>query len=254
MGERQLLGCRDQDRSVAERLVDAADLHAGWRVLDVATGDGNAAIAAARRGCEASAIDYVPGLVERGRLRAGVEGLDVTLLEGDAEALAFPDASFDAVTSVFGVMFAANQPRAAAELLRVMPARRHDCSRELDAHRIYRRDVPDDGRARPSPAGAPSPFRWGTEEGLTELLGDGVSSLDVQEQTYTFRFTSAEEFVELLPHLVRTDAQGLRQPRSPRASRRSSRDLVDLARRHDRGPEGSLAVDATYLEAIAIRS
>src|SRR5262245_62678737 len=82
--------------SIAERLVDAADLHAGWRVLDVATGDGNAAIAAARHGAEVVGIDYVPGLVERGRLRAGIEGLDITLLEGDAEALACPDASFDA--------------------------------------------------------------------------------------------------------------------------------------------------------------
>src|SRR6476660_10311275 len=89
---------------VAERLCDTADLRAGWRVLDVATGSGNAAIAAARHGCTAVGVDYVPSLLERGRRRAAAEGLDVELLEGDAEALPFPEASFDAVTSVFGCM------------------------------------------------------------------------------------------------------------------------------------------------------
>src|SRR3954471_13584142 len=92
--------------SVAEHLVDTADLHAGWRVLDVAAGSGNGAIAAARLGCAAVGVDYVPALLERGRRRAAAEGLDVELLDGDAEALPFPDASFDAVTSVFGSMFA----------------------------------------------------------------------------------------------------------------------------------------------------
>src|SRR5215204_2191043 len=104
---------------VADRLVDAADLHAGWRVLDVATGSGNAAIAAARLGCTAVGVDYVPSLLERAGTRASAEGVSVELVEGDAEALPFADASFDAVTSVFGSMFAPDHERAAAELLRV---------------------------------------------------------------------------------------------------------------------------------------
>jgi ubiquinone/menaquinone biosynthesis C-methylase UbiE len=103
----------------AEHLCETADLQAGWRVLDVATGSGNAAIAAARRGCEAVGVDYVPALLERGRIRAAAEHLDVRFVEGDAEDLRFPDAAFDAVLSIYGVMFAPDHHRAAAELARV---------------------------------------------------------------------------------------------------------------------------------------
>jgi len=104
----------------AEHLVDSANLHAGWGVLDVATGSGNAAIAAARLGCRA--VDYVPALLERGRERARAEGLDLDLRDGDAEDLSFTDASFDAVLSVFGTMFAPDHQRTAAEVLRVCRA------------------------------------------------------------------------------------------------------------------------------------
>src|SRR5580765_752253 len=103
----------------AEQLCETADLQAGWRVLDVATGSGNAALAAARRGCEAVGIDYVPALLERGRIRAEAEHLFVDFLEGDAEQLPFPDAAFDAVVSIYGVMFAPDHRRAASELMRV---------------------------------------------------------------------------------------------------------------------------------------
>jgi SAM-dependent methyltransferase len=104
---------------MAEHLAEAAGLRPGDRVLDVATGSGNAALAAARYGCEVTGVDYVPELLERGRARAAAEGLEITFAEGDAEDLAFPDASFDAVLSVLGVMFAPDQERAAAELVRV---------------------------------------------------------------------------------------------------------------------------------------
>ena len=99
---------------IAEMLCDAADLHAGTSVLDVATGSGNAAIAAARHGCAVTGLDYVPRLLECGRVRARAEGFDVRFVEGDAESLPFDDGEFDAVLSCLGVMFAPDQRRAAA--------------------------------------------------------------------------------------------------------------------------------------------
>src|SRR5262245_34979035 len=103
----------------AELLCEAANLQAGWSVLDVATGSGNAAIAAARRGCRAVGADYVPALLAAGRLRARAEHLDVEFVDGDAENLPFPDASFDAVLSIYGAMFAPDHRKTAAELIRV---------------------------------------------------------------------------------------------------------------------------------------
>jgi SAM-dependent methyltransferase len=239
--------------NVSEQLCDAADLHAGWRVLDVATGNGNAAIAAARHGCDVVGVDYVPALLEHGRIRAEAEGLELTLLEGDAESLPFPDASFDAVTSVFGVMFAPDQPQAARELLRVCRPAGTIALASWTPSGYIGEMFRTTAAHVPPPAGGPSPFRWGTEESLTELLGAAVSSLDVRERTYTFRYRSAEEFVSFfrtwygptLKAFESLDADGQAALES---------DLVDLARRHDRGPDGSLAVDATYLEAIAVRS
>ncbi|MGL6278794.1 MAG: class I SAM-dependent methyltransferase [Gaiella sp.] len=238
---------------VAEQLCDAADLHAGWRVLDVATGSGNAAIAAARLGCEAVGVDYVGHLLERGRARAAAEGLDVELLEGDAEALPFGDATFDAVTSVFGSMFAPDHAKAASELLRVTrPGGRialaswtpggfiGDLFRTMATHVA-------------PPAGVPAPMEWGDEARLHTLLGDGVTSVRSAERTFTFRFTSAAAFVEFfrlwygptLKAFAALDEQG-------RAALEA--DMIALVERHDRLAGDAVAIPATYLESVAIRA
>ena len=239
--------------NVAERLCDAADLHAGSRVLDVATGNGNAAIAAARHGCEVVGVDYVPALLDHGRLRAEVEGLDVTLLEGDAESLPFPDASFDAVTSVFGVMFAPDQPQAAAELLRVCRPGGTIGLVSWTPTGYIGQMFRTTATHVPPPAGAPSPFRWGTEDGLAELLGDGVSSVAVEERTFTFRYPSAEDFVAFFRTWYGPTLKAF-ETLDPAGQSALEAALVDLARGHDRAPDGAFAVDATYLEAIAVRS
>jgi SAM-dependent methyltransferase len=238
---------------VAERLVDAADLHAGWRVLDVATGSGNAAIAAARLGCTAVGVDYVPALLERGRRRAAAEGLDVELLDGDAEALPFPNASFDAVTSVFGSMFAPDHARAAAELLRVCRPGGTialaswtpdgfigDLFRTVSAH-------------VPPPAGVLSPMLWGEERHLDHLFGDAVASLAVTERTFTFRFASAENFVTFFRLFYGPTLKAF-AALDDVARDRLETDLVELARRYDRlGAADAIAIPAAYTETVAIR-
>lgn len=236
---------------VAEQLCDSADLHAGWRVLDVATGSGNAAIAAARHGCTAVGVDYVPALLERGRERAMAEGLGIELVEGDAEALPFGDASFDAVTSVFGAMFAPDQVRTAAELLRVCRPGGTVALASWTPGGFIGELFRTVGAHVPPPPGLQSPLLWGTEAHLRTLFGDAVSSLEVSERTFTFRFLSPEDFVTFFRVWY---GPTLKAFESLEGSARDwlARDLIELVRRFDRLGTDAVAVPATYLEAVAI--
>jgi len=237
---------------IAEQLVDAADLAAGSKVLDVATGSGNAALAAARSGCDVTGVDYVPELLERGRMRSAAEGLEIDFAEGDAEDLRFPDASFDAVVSCLGVMFAADQERAATELLRVCRpggsialANWTPSSFVGDMFRTVARHVPP-------PAGVRSPLQWGTEQRLVELVGDGVGELLVRPRTFVFRFRSPTQFVDFFRlnyGPVHTAFAALDEP--GRAQLHD--DLTALATTHNRATGPSVALPSEYLEVIATR-
>ena len=235
---------------VAEQLCDAADLHAGWRVLDVATGNGNAAIAAARHGCTVVGIDYVPALLERGRERAAAEGLEVELLEADAEALPFPDASFDAVISVFGSMFAPDHARTAAEMLRVCRPGGTIALASWTPDSFIGELFRTVGARVAPPAGLQSPMLWGTEAHLRELFGNALASLAVAERTFTFRFRSAEEFAwffrtwygPTLKAFAALDDEGRDALEN---------DLVALAKRFDRLGTDAVALPSTYAEAVA---
>src|SRR3954453_8762258 len=237
---------------VAEQLVDTADLHAGWRVLDVATGSGNAAIAAARLGCIAVGLDYVPSLLDRARRRASAEALHVEFVEGDAEALPFPDASFDAVTSVFGAMFAPDHPRAAAELLRVCRPGGTIALASWTPDGFIGELFRTVAAHVPPPAGVKSPMLWGTESHLRELLGAGIESLSVTERTFTFRFPSAQQFVTFFRTWYGPTVKAFGALENGARDALKS-DLVELARRHDRLGADALAIPATYAEAIAVR-
>ena len=239
---------------VAEHLCDTADLHAGWRVLDVATGSGNAAIAAARHGCTAVGVDYVPALLERGRERAAAEGLDVELLEGDAEALPFPDGSFDAVTSVFGSMFAPDHAQAAAELLRVCRPGGTIALASWTPDGFIGELFRTVAAHVPPPAGLQSPMLWGTEAHLRELFGEGICSLETEQRTFTWRFRSADEFVSFFRTWYGPTLKAFAALEGTAAQDALEADLVALARRFDRlGGGSAIAIPATYTETVAVR-
>jgi ubiquinone/menaquinone biosynthesis C-methylase UbiE len=236
---------------VAEQLCDTADLHAGWRVLDVATGSGNAAIAAARLGCTAVGVDYVPALLERGRRRAAAESLEVELLEGDAESLPFADDSFDAVTSVFGTMFAPDHAQTAAELLRVCRPGGTIALASWTPDGFIGELFRTVAAHVPPPAGVPTPMLWGTEAHLRQLLGEGIASLDVAERTFTFRFPSAEHFVAFFRRWYGPTVKAFAALEG-KARDALEHDLVALARRFDRLRSNAIAIPATYTEAVAV--
>ncbi|HSB54074.1 MAG TPA: methyltransferase domain-containing protein [Gemmatimonadales bacterium] len=238
---------------VAERLCDAADIHAGDRVLDVATGTGNAALAAARCGAVVTGVDYVPALLDRGRIRATAEGLEVDYQEGDAEALPFADNSFDAVLSVFGVMFAPDQEKAAAELLRVCRPGGTIALACWTPDGFIGEMFRTMARHVPPPSGLRSPMEWGSEERLRQLFGSGLTALLVQPRTYTFRFRSAGEYVDFFRQYYGPTLKAY-ATMDEAGQQRLTRDLEDVVRRFDRrGSVGPIAVPGMYLEVIGIK-
>ena len=238
---------------VAERLADAADLHAGWSVLDVATGSGNAAIAAARLGCEVTGADYVPALLDRGRIRSAAEALPVDYVEADAEQLPFADASFDGVLSVFGSMFAPDHPRTAAEIARVCRPGGRVALASWTPEGFIGAMFRTVAAHVPPPAGLASPMLWGTDEHLDSLFAGTVRWTSHRRRTFTFRFASAAAFVDFFgtyygPTLRALAAAGEREPQL-RA------DLTALAADWDRlaAPSGAIAIPAEYLESVGDR-
>ena len=240
--------------SMAERLCEAADVVAGSRVLDVATGSGNAAIAAARSDADVVGIDYVPALLARARERAQAERLAVEFVEADAEALPFPDASFDVVLSVVGVMFAPDQERAAAELVRVCRPGGTIALASWTPGGFIGDLLRTVARHTPPPAGVRPPVQWGDPTRLDELLGDAVTRIDANERTFTFRHRSADDFADFfLENYGPTERAAAALDEAGRAALRS--DLATLAAEASRLPAGGpVAIPATYLEAVATRA
>ena len=234
---------------VAERLADAADLRAGWKVLDVATGTGNAAIAAARLGARVTGIDYVPALLARGRERAAAERLEIDFLDGDAESIPFPDGSFDAAVSVYGAMFAPDHRRSAEELVRVTrpggTIGLASWTPEGFLGELFR-TVAD--HVAPPPGLVP-PTQWGTERHLLGLFGETISWRH-RRRTFTFRFASADTFVETF---VRSYGPTLKAVEA--AGPALEQDLGALVHGWNRLPDGGpVAVPAVYLESIGTRA
>jgi ubiquinone/menaquinone biosynthesis C-methylase UbiE len=237
---------------VAERLVDLADLRAGSRVLDVATGSANAAIAAARLQCDVVGIDYVEALLDRGRERAAAEGLTLDLRAGDAEHLPFPDSSFDAVLSVFGSMFTPNHEQTAGEIVRVARPGGTIALASWTPDGFLGALFRTVARFVPPPAGVRSPMLWGTAEHVGSLFGPHVRWRHTTE-TFTFRFPTAGAFVDYFaehygPTLKAVAAAGDRAEELKSA-------LTELVRTWNRlDLHGPVAIPATYLASVGDRA
>ena len=237
---------------VGETLCEAVDLSAGWRVLDVAAGNGNATLAAARRECAVTATDYVEALLDGAERRAQAEGLSIETRVADAEALPFDDGAYDAVLSTFGVMFVPDPDRAAAELVRVCRPGGVIGLANWTPSGFIGQMLKIVGQHAPPPAGVPSPTMWGLPERIDELLG-AHTKVEANPRHFVFRYPSAEAFFETFKDyygpLVR--AWGVVDD-AGRESLRSQ--LLAHLEAHNRSTTGALAVPSEYLEVVARRN
>ena len=237
---------------VGETLCEALDLRAGQKVLDVAAGNGNVTLAAARRWCEVVSTDYVPALLERGRERAAAERLAIEFREADAEALPFADASFDAVVSTFGVMFTADQDKAAAELVRVCKPGGKIGLANWTPDGFIGQLFKTIGKYMPPPAGVKSPALWGTGARITEFFGAQASSIQLEQRDFVFRYRSAQHWLDVFKSyygpLLKTFGA-----LDPEARTALTDDLFELIKRFNRSGDKTMVVPSEYLEVVVIR-
>ena len=238
---------------VGESLCEAVDLHAGERVLDVAAGNGNATLAAARRWCEVTSTDYVPALLERARERAAAERLHaIDFREADVEALPFDDASFDVVLSTFGNMFSPNSPRVAAEMSRVCRPKGRIGMANWTPESFIGQVFKTIGKYVPPPAGVSSPALWGSRSFITDLFGATASQVDTVSRHFLFRYRSAEHMLEVFRSYygpVLKAFAALDESRQPMLAE----DLMGLMNKFNRAPGSSMVIPSEYLEIVITR-
>jgi SAM-dependent methyltransferase len=236
---------------VGEQLCESLDLRPGASVLDVAAGNGNATLAAARRWCDVTSTDYVPALLALGRRRADAEGLAVQFEEADAEDLPFLDDSFDAVLSTFGVMFTPDQEKAAAELARVCrPGGKIGLANwtpESFVGQVFRTL----GRYLPPAAGTRSPMLWGTRGRLEELFDVKATGLTVVRRHFTFRYRSPLHWLEVFRTYYGPMFKAFANL-DPAAQESLTRDLLELMARSNRSGDGTLVLPSEYLEVVVV--
>jgi ubiquinone/menaquinone biosynthesis C-methylase UbiE len=234
---------------VGESLAEACDLKTDERVLDVAAGNGNATLAAARRGCLVTSTDYVGSLLERAAERARAERLEVTFQTADAEALPFANASFDAAVSTFGVMFAPDHAKSASELARVVRPGGRIGLANWTPDSLIGRMFKVLGRYVPPPAGLQPPSLWGTEAHLSAIFGDAAAVVQATPRDFAFRYRSAAHFIEVFRTWYGpvNKAFGAQTPEKAEAL---AGELTELLDRLNRAGPGSLVVPSGYLEVV----
>lgn len=237
---------------VGEQLCESLDLRAGQKVLDVAAGNGNATLAAARRFARVTSTDYVPHLLEKGAGRAQAEGLDVLFKVADAEALPFTDGAFDVALSTFGVMFTPEHHRAARELLRVVRSGGRiglanwtpegflgDLFRVIAAH-------------VPPPPGVQSPMLWGAEPHVVELFGPAAADIRTQRRIFNFRYQSPAHWIEIFRNFY-GPTHKVYAALDPTRQAALTADITALLERLNLGGPQSLVVPGEYLEVVITR-
>ena len=238
---------------VGETLAEACDLKTDERVLDVAAGNGNATLAAARRGCIVTSTDYVGSLLERGAERARAERLEIAFQVADVEALPFADASFDAVVSTFGVMFAPDHARSAAEMARVVRPGGRIGLANWTPDSLIGRMFKVLGRYVPPPAGVQPPSLWGTEAHLCTLFGEAAAAVQATPRHFAFRYRSAEHFIDVFRTWYGPVNKAF-AAQTPEKAEALAAELANLLNGLNRAGPGTLVVPSEYLEVVVTRA
>lgn len=237
---------------VGESLAEAVDLRAGECVLDVAAGNGNASLAAARRHASVISTDYVPHLLEKGAARAKAEGLAIQFQVADAEALPFEDESFDVALSTFGAMFTPEHGRTAHEFLRVVRRSGRIGMANWTPEGFIGQLFRVIGSYAPPPAGLQSPALWGSEPHIVELFGPHASDITCVRRIFNFRYRSPAHWLEVFRNdygpVLKTFAA-----LDAGAQSKLSDDIVALLERLNVGGSGSLVVPGEYLEVVVTK-
>ena len=239
-------------QGVGESLAEACDVRWDQRVLDVAAGNGNASLAAARRGANVISTDYVPALLERGAERARAEGLALVFQTADAEALPFADAGFDLVLSTFGVMFTPDHTRAAAEMSRVCRPGGRIGMANWTPEGFIGQVFKTLGRHLPPPAGVASPSLWGVASHLQTLFGAAAQAMQVTPRIFNFRYRSAAHFIEVFKTWYGPVHKAF-AALPPEGAEALAADLTELLERMNIGGPDSLVVPSEYLEVVITR-
>jgi ubiquinone/menaquinone biosynthesis C-methylase UbiE len=237
---------------VGETLAEAADVRAGERVIDIAAGNGNATLAAARRFAHVTSTDYVPDLLDKGAARARAEGLDVQFEVADAEALPFADESFDVALSTFGMMFTPDHARTASEALRVVRSGGRIAMANWTPEGFVGQLFKVIGRHLPPPAGLASPALWGTEPHIVQLFGREAADIRCERKMFNFRYGSPAHWVQIFRDFYGPTHKAF-AALSAEGQARLDADLLEMLERLNVGGRRSLVVPGEYLETVIVK-